>query len=112
MLHNATLRAARSLHKTLHAARSLAAARRAMSSSLLRLGGVPEHFNLPVRKAAARPEPPFTWTEYPGGRKTSEEVASSTRVEDTTGRATSRPRCGTASSTAPSCSPRPSTAWR
>jgi len=66
MLHNATRHAAR-LHKTLHAARSPAAARRAMSSSLLRLGGVPEHFNLPVRKAAARPEPPFTWTEYPGG---------------------------------------------
>ena len=33
----------------------------------LRIGGVPEHFNLPCRKAAARSEPAFAWTEYPGG---------------------------------------------
>merc|ERR1711965_936584 len=33
--------------------------------SVLRVGGVPEHFNYPVRQAAA--EGSFEWTEHPGG---------------------------------------------
>ena len=38
-------------------------ARRPLSA--LRVGGVPEHFNYPVRQAAA--DGSFEWTEHPGG---------------------------------------------
>jgi hypothetical protein len=35
--------------------------------ALLRVGGVPEHFNYPLRLASKAAAAPFAWTEYAGG---------------------------------------------
>ena len=41
-----------------------------MARQLLRFGGVPEHFNYPVRLAAKAARPFFSWKEYGGGSVT------------------------------------------
>ena len=57
---------------SLDAAASVAMAARA----LLRVGGVPEHFNYPLRLASKAAAAPFAWTEYAGG---SGEMATALR---------------------------------
>ena len=47
-----------------------------MARQLLRFGGVPEHFNYPVRLAAKAARPFFSWKEYGGG---SGEMAAALR---------------------------------
>ena len=44
--------------------------------ALLRVGGVPEHFNYPLRLASKAAAAPFAWTEYAGG---SGEMATALR---------------------------------
>ncbi|KAH8049618.1 glycosyltransferase [Aureococcus anophagefferens] len=58
--------------RSLDATVSVAMAARA----LLRVGGVPEHFNYPLRLASKAAGAPFAWTEYAGG---SGEMATALR---------------------------------
>ena len=58
--------------RSLDATVSVAMAARA----LLRVGGVPEHFNYPLRLASKAAAAPFAWTEYAGG---SGEMATALR---------------------------------